>query len=176
MITRRVPLRYTKAFREQDGAHGAFEAEIRAAGLTPRVLLNVTVIDGTVFRERIMYADYMPVQVATTMIPASVALLVPGLDREDTGAGGMMSRLAERGFAPVRFTEGIRYRRPEPGTLEANLECGPMEDGCYDPVMEIVHCAYAHDGTLVERTVCVLPCHLWTLEYSWEGEESNGQK
>jgi DNA-binding GntR family transcriptional regulator len=160
VIVRRVPLRYTRAFREQDGAHGAFEAEVRAAGMTPSVQTTVSqTAGGDVIRERVMSADGVVVQLATTMIPGAVALLVPPLLREDTGAGGLMSRLAEAGHAAVSFTETIRVRT---ATVKEALLLGLDL-----PAYEITHVAYSAEVTVVEQTVCLLPCSRWTLDYTW---------
>lgn len=173
-LIRSVPLRYTKAFREQGGARGAFETELRTQGLEPQVITTVVKRyhdREDLIRRRLMLAGDTPVQLAVTIIPASLpADLVAALAEEDTGPGGIMSRLADSGLEPVRFRETIvsLNRRPKPG--EEDLECGPHDDGCFDPVAELLHEAFAADGTLVESTTCVLPCHFWTLEYSWDAE------
>jgi DNA-binding GntR family transcriptional regulator len=160
VIVRRVPLRYTKAFREQDGAHGAFEAEVRAAGMTPSVRTDVSqTTGGEVIRERVMSADGVVVQLATTVIPGAVALLIPLLKYEDTGAGGLMSRLADAGHAAVSFTETITVRT---ATVREALLLGLDL-----PAYEITHIAYNSMGTPVEETVCLLPCSRWVLDYTW---------
>jgi len=167
-LIRRVPQRYERAFREENGARGPFEAEMRWQGREPAVSTSAArTLDGDLVRERVMYADGNPVQLATTIIPAEIAAKV-ALDESATGTGGLMSRLADAGHAPVRFTETITPFRP-PTMREGELipGIGPGEDGSYEPVTEIRHEAFDAGGNLVETTVTVLPRPIWTLEYSW---------
>jgi GntR family transcriptional regulator len=171
-IVRRVPQRYDRGYREQNGYHGAFEADVRAAGMVPEVetdmlkgsagdevaaKLGIVPGDPFVMRERVMRADGSTVMVSVSLYPA----LTDALTEPDTGPGGAMSRLADAGWEPVRFTEHIPYlgRWPWTGTPEELL-------GVW-PVTELIHVGYAADGTVVEHTTCVLPADRWELVYEW---------
>jgi GntR family transcriptional regulator len=166
MITRRVPLRYTRAFRERDGARGAFEAEVRAAGMTPRVDTNSYREYGIkhVFRLRRMWADDIAVQLSETIIGdnGSHDELLDALAERDSGTGGIISKMAALGRPQVAYSETI--------TVRAMDDAEVAFFGAQGPVYEIVHSGRDAGGALAERTTCALPCSLWTLEYSWEGE------
>jgi GntR family transcriptional regulator len=88
--------------RESGGSRGAFDAELRAAGLDPRTetetghavppavvagLLGITEDTEAVYRKRRMCAGAEPVQLATSWIPAGIADATP-IARPDTGPGG----------------------------------------------------------------------------------------
>jgi GntR family transcriptional regulator len=64
-----------------------------------------------VVRQRRMYADNVPVQLATSYIPADIAAGTQ-IAEVDSGPGGIISRFAELGFAQTRITETVRWRTP----------------------------------------------------------------
>jgi GntR family transcriptional regulator len=64
-------------------------------------------------RRRQMYAGGQPMQLATSYIPWSFAE-GPQMVERDSGPGGIYSRLADVGHAPVRFTEEVATRMPTP--------------------------------------------------------------
>lgn len=194
-ITRDGTMRYQKARREEaagpDGvpARGAFEAELRRMGLVPRNMPSVRRevpppqvaeilgVDAdqvsVVVRDRRMYAAPAdappgdlgtPVQIATTYIPLDIAGGTV-LEDHDTGAGGMISRLAEMGHAQVRITEKIKARTPTPE--EAEFLSLDLDNRVY----QITHVAWTAEERAVEVTIHILPASLWELSYGWEIEK-----
>jgi GntR family transcriptional regulator len=177
VIRRDAMARYTRPARERDGARGAFDAEIRALGMTPRSDIEVARVvpppevaralglpegePNVVMRKRRMYADDVPVQLAPSYIPAEIAEGTQ-LAEEDSGPGGIISRFAELGFAQTRITETIRVRRPS-DEEEQFLRLDQDQ-----AVTEIWHTGWTADGRPVEICVHVVPAHLWTLSYAWD--------
>ncbi|MCX4752014.1 GntR family transcriptional regulator [Kitasatospora sp. NBC_01287] len=157
-ITRAVPERYEAAYRER--GRGAFDVEVRDRGHEPRWETTVTETDSATLRARHMWADDVPVQIAVTEIPKAVAA-ASGVTGEDTGSGGMISRLADAGHKQDRITEAIDVRPP---TAEEAAFLKLTED---HRVYELTHTAYSEDGTVTEVTTHVMPCHLWKLAYTW---------
>jgi len=164
--------------RESGGSRGAFDAELRAAGLDPRTDVEVgravptksvaqllDIPEGTeaVYRKRHMFAGDWPVQVATSWIPADLADGTPIAER-DTGPGGIYSRLSDLGHAPAEFTEEVRVRVP--GDEEVTtLRIDPDHR-----VYTITRVATDRAGRVVEVNTIVLPTHQWTLTYTWQAE------
>src|SRR5581483_2375727 len=143
-IHRNPSIRYSRASRERAGGKGAYDAEIRSLGLTPggelrveRVIppANVAEILGvsadevlTVVRARVMTASdgetTTTTQLADSYIPLEIAADTV-LEQDDEGVGGMVSRMAELGYAQVRVTESITGR---PATAEEARALGISED------------------------------------------------
>ncbi|WP_031072086.1 GntR family transcriptional regulator [Streptomyces sp. NRRL WC-3742] len=192
-ITRDGTGRYRKARREEAGpegvqARGAFEAELRRMNLVPRnhpsvrrevpppQVAEILGVDpnqvSVVVRDRRMYAAPAdappgdlgtPVQIATTYIPLDIAGGTV-LEDLDTGAGGMISRLAEMGHTQVRIGEKIKVRTPTPEEAEfLSLDLD-------NRVCQITHTAWTAEDRAVEVTVHILPASLWELSYSWDIE------
>lgn len=179
-ILRDANVRYRKSTREQgpDGApsRGAFASEVRALGMragsdvtVDRVvppahvaeLLGVSADERSVLsRARHMTADDVPVQLATSYIPGDIAFDSP-LENVDTGAGGMISRLAEMGYAQAEVTEEINVRTPTPEEID---QLQLTEDA---RVYELTHVARTSEGRAVEVAIHVMPTHQWTLRYGW---------
>jgi len=170
-IRRRAMTRYMMAVREHEAARGAFDAEIRAQGMTPRSDVQVAIVDApprvaavlgreVLMRKRRMYADDIPVQLAPSYIPLDIAEGT-ALMQDDTGPGGMLSRLADLGYAEVRFTESVRTRR---ATREEGEFLGLADDS---PVMEIWHVGWTCDDRPVEVCVHSVPAYGWVLDYEW---------
>jgi GntR family transcriptional regulator len=111
-----------------------------------------------------LYANGEPTQIADSYYPWSIAKRSEALMREDAGKGGSYSRLADLGYAPIRFTEDINVRIPDDAERRA-LELEPTQ-----PVFEIWHVAYATDDRPVEVCIHVMAGHLWTLQYDWNDE------
>lgn len=186
-IRRDANVRYTKAFRETptaDGtpSRGAFASEVQALGMravsevtVQRVIppTNVAELLGiadnevsALARGRRMLADETPVQLATSYVAGDVAFDSP-LEDIDTGAGGMISRLAELGLVQAEVSEEIDVRPPTADEVES---LGLAEDA---RVYELLHIARTADGRVVEVTVHIMPTHHWTLRYSWAIEPTN---
>lgn len=186
-ILRDANVRYRKTKREQgpDGApsRGAFASEVKALGMragsdvtVDRVmppanvaqLLEVSADEISVLsRARRMTADDVPVQLATSYVPGDIAF-DSALENVDTGAGGMISRLAEMGHAQAEVTEEINVRPP---TTEEIEQLQLTEDA---RVYELLHVARTAEGRAVEVAIHVMPTHQWTLRYGWtlDGQEN----
>lgn len=178
-ILRSATHRYTQGAREQGQSRGAFATEIRSMGLTPRSdlvqlgpvtpppdvadLLRFEVDEVAAIRKRHMFADDVPVQVATSYVPWSIAAGTP-ITQQDTGTGGTYSRLADLGYPVARFSERVSVRMPE-GPEQAFLRLG--ED---QAVFVVHHVAWTAEHTPVEVTVHVMPVHQWRLDYEWEAD------
>ncbi|MQY05715.1 GntR family transcriptional regulator [Actinomadura macrotermitis] len=170
--------RIDKEHRPHTGS-SAYAEEMRKSGLTPRTeLVRVdTVIppaeiaelfglgetERTLIRHRHMFAEDVPLQIATSYIPMSYAgstdLALP-----DTGPTGIYSRLAERGHEPVRFTEEIEVRAPDP----AEARFLRISEG--QPVFEVLRVAIDAQDRPVEACVNILAALQWRLSYSWRQE------
>jgi GntR family transcriptional regulator len=113
-----------------------------------------------VIRKRRMYADNIPVQLATSYIPASIAVGTPIAD-VDSGPGGIISRMAELGYAQVRITETVRWRPPtEEERAFLRLDKGQA-------VAEIWHTGWAAEGRPVEIMRSAVPAWQWQFDYEW---------
>jgi GntR family transcriptional regulator len=176
VITRHGMSRYMQAERERSGGRGAFDAEIRALGMTPRSDVQVSRVvpppavaqalglaegeANTVVRNRHMYVNDVPVQLAPSYIPAEIAAGT-ALEQTDSGPGGIISRFAELGHAQVRITESVRVRR----ATEEEQTFLKLEDD--EPVIEILHTGWTADDRPVEVCVHSVPAYLWTLDHDW---------
>lgn len=175
VIRRSSAARYLRAARERNGGRGAFDAEIRSLGMTPRSDVTVTVEpaparvadalgltegERVVIRTRRMYANDVPVQFAPSYIPWSIAEGTR-IAEPDSGPGGIISRFAEIGQTQTRVTESVRIRRATDGEQQfLRLE----ED---EPVIEIWHVGWTAENRPVEVTVHSVPAYLWILDYEW---------
>ena len=157
-------------------AGSAYAEQMEQSGLRPRTkLADVSIVTPpaeiaealmltetgqAVMRHRLMYADDVVVQVATSYIPLDIA---SGTDiaYPDTGPSGIYARLDGRGHGPVRFTEDIEVRRPtEDEALILRIPVG-------QPVLEVLRTAYAADDRPVEACANVLAAYQWRLTYQW---------
>lgn len=170
-ITRDARSRYVQ--RAEGGAHGAFEAETKRAGGSPRAEVAVTraVVPADVaeilgeaagaeviLRSRRMYDGERLVQLADTFIPAFVAEAAPAVAEADTGAGGIISRMADAGLAQVEVVEDVEQRPASADQAEAlGVEPGEL-------LLVITHTGRTADGRAVEVTRHVLG-RGWTLRY-----------
>lgn len=172
--------RYSRAAREAGGARGAFATEIKRLGFEPRSDLVVTgrtfdvpenvaklleLADGdeAVIRDRRMYADDWPVQIATSYLPVSIAGGTV-IEQADTGVGGTYSRLADLGHVVERFHERIRVRAASEDEADALKLDGDQ------PLYEVLHTALSF-GMPVEVCVHLLPVHQWILNFEWDAEQ-----
>jgi GntR family transcriptional regulator len=178
-IHRNAVTRYSREARERAGGRGAFDAEIRAMGRTPRSELTVTrgqppqrVADilGTsageqscVIRGRRMFADDTPVQIADSYIPLDIAAGTP-IEEHDSGPGGIVSRFADLGHAQVRITERLGIRPPTSQEAEF-LQMSPDQR-----VLDVIHTGWTAEGRAVEVCLHVMPAHQWDLEYEWPAD------
>ena len=175
-INRYAVKRYAKATRESGAARGAFDAEMAQLGHDSRTQLvqwgeteapavaadALGLEHGTkvAIRKRHMYADEVPVQVATSYVPWDLAEGT-AIVEQDTGSGGTYSRLAEVGHAVERFTEAVRSRMPSPE--EAHF----LQLDEDQPVYDVLHTAWDRDGRAIEICIHVMPTSQWVLHYEW---------
>ncbi|MFG2910893.1 UTRA domain-containing protein [Kitasatospora sp. NPDC048286] len=169
-ILRDATTRYRKATREDGGAHGAFDAETRRSGGTPKAVVsvergtaperiaNILGTDTSVsIRKRSMFDGERLVQLADSYIPTDVAEAA-GIEQVDTGVGGIISRMAEAGFAQAEAVEYVQLR-PATGQVAELLGVEPDTD-----LIEITHIGYTVEGRAVEATVHTLAPG-WVLRY-----------
>jgi GntR family transcriptional regulator len=184
VIHRATVARYLRSTRERSGSRGAFDAEIRALGMTPRsdvdvkrvvpparVALALGLSEGeanVIMRMRRMYADDVPVQLAPSYIPLEIAEGTQIAER-DSGPGGIISRFAELGYAQVRITETVTVRR----STEEEQDFLQLEED--QPVIEIWHVGWTADDRPVEVCVHSVPAYLWVLDYEWPTDSINNQ-
>ncbi|MEW1551876.1 GntR family transcriptional regulator [Streptomyces tsukubensis] len=169
--------RYRQARREEGQSRGAFDTEIRRLGMTPTSrpeisrgrpparVAEILGVDGdepesVVIRARVMLADDIVVQLASSYFPGDIAF-GSQLEEQNTGPGGSKSRLAELGHAQAEITETIDVRSPT--AEEARGLAIPAERQVY----EITHVARDAEGRAVEVAVHVVSTTLWTLSYTW---------
>lgn len=179
VLTREVAGRQRRAFREADGARGAFDAELRAAGLEPRTkvspgravppaavaaALGIPEGEEAVFRRRVMFAGEYPVQIATSWLLIAHAGGT-AIEEIDTGPGGIYSRLADTGHGPVSFTEKVEDRIPDDSEADA-LELDPDHH-----VWAITRTATDAQGVVVEVNLMTLPAYQWRLVFRWAAED-----
>lgn len=108
-------------------------------------------------RQRRFSLDGQQLQLSTSYFAADLAELA-GLDRVDTGPGGMYARLAEVGRKPVEAREQTRARMPSPDEAEA-LGLG---DGT--PVIIIVRTVADEAGRILEVNEMTLDASKYILE------------
>jgi len=171
-IVRDARTRYATAQREENGAHGAFDAELQRSGRAPRSEVSVSRAaapadvaellgaDGEVIvRAREMFDGDRLVQLATTYIPVDVAEAA-GVEQVDTGVGGIISRMKEAGFDQGdAATEDIALRT---ATADEAARLGLPEGS---DVLTINHVGRTAGDRVVEVTQHVL-AKGWTLRFS----------
>jgi GntR family transcriptional regulator len=178
-IRRLSRTRQTREFRET--GRGAFDAEMRALGMEPSVeLIEVGPVpcppeigshlelrkgERVLIRRRRMFADGEPMQLATSYVPWSIAKGTQ-IIQEDTGPGGLYSRLADAGHEPKRFTEEVNTR------TATEIEARFLGFSTPQPVFHLVRTAIdaAGPGTPVEVCEQVMAGDRWQLLYEWPAD------
>lgn len=158
-IVRDARTRYLASSREESGAHGAFEAEVKRSGDAPRSEVavssgpapaDVSTILGesaeVVVRSRRMFVGDRLVQLATSYIPSFVAIAAPAVSELDTGVGGIISRMSDAGLAQTSVVEDVELR---PATDDQASALG-VQSG--SQLLTITHTGYTEDGRAVEVT------------------------
>ena len=163
---------------EQRSGRGAFTSDAAAHGFTPRVEVEVRTEDadeatagllalatGTsvLVRERLMFADERPVQMASSRLPLALVEHTP-ITQVDTGPGGIYARLADIGRAPAEFTELVSARMPRPEEAAA-LQ---LVDGT--PVLLVTRVAYDASDVPVEANSIVLAADRYELLYDFPAD------
>ncbi|MGW2841857.1 GntR family transcriptional regulator [Streptomyces sp. NPDC001493] len=172
-IIRDAGSRYRTTQREEGGARGAFDGEVRRSGGTPRSEVTVRseaapvnvasalgLEPGTevTVRARRMYVGDRVVQLATSYIPGFVADAAPAVKELDTGKGGIISRMSDAGYAQVSVTEDVDL---EPASED---QARALDTAAGHPLLTITHIGYAEGGRPVEFTRHTLGPG-WTLRY-----------
>ncbi|MCX5426113.1 MULTISPECIES: UTRA domain-containing protein [unclassified Streptomyces] len=171
-IIRDARSRYRTAQREEGGAHGAFEGETRRSGGEPRAEVTVSraeapadvaellAVEGAaVLRARRMFVGEDLVQLVNTWIPVDVAEAA-GVESVDTGAGGIISRMAEAGFS--QGSEAVEDVDQRPATADQAAALG-VEEG--ELLLTVTHVGRTAEGRAVEVTRHTLG-RGWTLRYA----------
>ena len=121
------------------------EVDLRVENADERTadLLGVSVGESVFVRERRMFADDVPVQLATSRLPRT---LTEGtrIEEQDTGPGGIYARLEDNGHHLGGFVEHVTARMPTPEEAVA------LQLGTGSPVIEAVRIARDGNGRAVE--------------------------
>jgi GntR family transcriptional regulator len=125
-------------------------------------LLGITPGDEGVIRNRVMGdpATGQPAQLATSYIPAALAAELPVLAGADTGPGGIYDRMEEAGHGPIRWTEAITARMPDPAEARA-LRLPPGV-----PLLRIIRLAASPAGRPLEVNDTRLNAEQFEVGYS----------
>lgn len=161
-----------------DGPGGTFSSDLAAAGMTPRVevdirtepadertasLLAVEPGASVLVRDRRMYADDQPVQLAVSRLPAAVTAGTR-IEQRDTGPGGIYARLEEAGHPLGHFVETVAARMPTPEEA-SGLQ---LTEGT--PVLAVSRTAYTTDGSPVETNDILMAADRYELVYELPAE------
>ena len=163
---------------ERQAGRGTFITDATHRGFTPRVeveirhetadsrtaqLLDLDEQADIVVRDRLMFADDRPVQIAISRLPSEFARGTT-IEQEDTGPGGIYARLDELGHGPTHFTEIVCARMPSPEESSA-LQ---LSEGT--PVLLITRIAYNSNNRPVEVNDMVLAADHYELIYELPSE------
>ncbi|MFD9703981.1 GntR family transcriptional regulator [Lentzea sp. NPDC059081] len=166
--------------KRREAGDGAFAAEVKRLGMTPsQKLLEVGAIDPpgyvaellklsegdqTVVRRRIMFADDVPMQLADSYFPASLAAGTK-LVEQDSGPGGSYARVEEAGHMLTRFREDLTARMPTPDEARTLQLAGGV------PVVQLVRVAYDQNDVPVEVFDSVVAADKYSFSYEFAAPE-----
>lgn len=158
---------------EWHAGRGMFTTDAADHGFTPRVeveirreaaddrtahLLAVDAGADVLVRDRLMFADERPVQLARSQLPADLVGNT-AIEEEETGPGGIYARLAELGREPDNFVQVVGSRMPTPEEASAlQLDGGT-------PVLLVTRIAYDAAERPVEVNDMVLAADHYELVY-----------
>jgi GntR family transcriptional regulator len=111
-------------------------------------------------RDRRYLIDDIPVELATTYVPLTIARGTLITSR-DTGPGGVYARIEEAGHRLASFTEEVGARMPTPDERRRLS----LPEGT--PVITVARVAYDVDSLPVEMTDTVKSAPSYVLEYSF---------
>lgn len=158
---------------ERDAGRGAFMTDATAGGFEVDVqvgirfepadhataeTLRIAEGDEVVVRERVMSADGVPVQLATSRLPRAITRGTR-IEQTDTGSGGTHKRLEEAGHLLDHGTELVVGR---PATAN-EAELLRLQPGA--PVLEVVRVVTTTEGVPVEVNRMVLAGERYELVY-----------
>lgn len=159
--------------RERDAGRGAMMTDAAGSGFEVSVQVDVRIEpavastadtlriaegDEVVVRDRVMSADGIPVQLATSHLPRTVTRGTR-IEDEDTGPGGTHKRLEEAGYVLDYSTELVKGR---PATVE-EAKLLRLQPGA--PVLEVVRVVTTTEGLPVEVNRMVLAGERYELVY-----------
>lgn len=164
--------RFARRHREQ--GKSAFLAETEAAGQTANVdqvrvtneaatpelaqRLHMKADDRIIRRSRRYLADGVPVEIATSYIPESIAHGT-AITEVNSGPGGIYARIEETGHELGHFTEEVSARMPTPDERKV------LQIGAGVPVITLLRTAYDVNDVPVEVCDTVKVSHAYVLEY-----------
>jgi GntR family transcriptional regulator len=163
--------RLERSVRSAGRAPFVFDAQV--SGFTPSVAvtartepadeqsadaLGVQPGEELLVRERLMHADGEPVQLATSRLPTKLTRGT-GIDRPDTGPGGIYARLEEAGHVLDHFVEYVSTRPARPAEASSLM----LSNGA--PVLCVTRIAFDRLGTPVELNDMVLSGDRYQLVY-----------
>jgi len=152
---------------------GPFVFDTQVTGFTPNVLatartepadehsadaLGVPQGEELLVRERVMHADGEPVQLATSRLPTKLAGR-HGIERSDTGSGGLYARLEEAGHVLDHFVEYVSTRPARPAEATSLM----LSSGA--PVLCVTRIAFDSRGMAFELNDMVLSGERYQLVY-----------
>lgn len=147
-----------------DAAEGGFEVNVQVdvrfepADADTADTLRIAEGDEVVVRDRIMSADGIPVQLATSRLPRAITRGTR-IEDEDTGPGGTHKRLEEAAYVLDHGTELVKCR---PATVE-EAKLLRLQPGA--PVLEVVRVVTTTEGLPVEVNRMVLAGERYELVY-----------
>lgn len=158
----------------RDANRSAFFGDALAGGWTPSVsvrvrfepadaeaarCLQIEEGDEVCVRDRVMRANGLPIQLATSRLPRRITLGTV-IEDVDTGPGGTYARLEDAGFPlAARFPEVVSTRMPTPE--EASML--QLAEGI--PLLVVRRIALTEDGTPLEVNVMLLAGDKYELGY-----------
>ena len=162
--------RFARRHRKEGKA--AFLAESEQAGAVPDVDLikvnempampemsqRLNHVGPVIVRSRRYSLDGIPVETATSYIPADIGRGTPIAD-PNPGPGGIYARLEELGHTLERFTEEVTARMP----TEAEARLLAMTPGV--PVFRLVRTAFDMEGRAVEVCDTIMSADAYVLNY-----------
>jgi GntR family transcriptional regulator len=165
--------RLSRAARDQDRAAFLADAAGRfAPSVAVRVsfeqadervadLLGVPVGTELTVRSRVLSADGVAVQLATSRLPRALTRDT-AIEATDTGPGGLYARLEEAGHRLRHFSEHVGCRLPTPAEQQSlQLSTG-------QPVLTVTR--VAHADISVEVNDMVLSGDRYELSYEWPAD------
>jgi GntR family transcriptional regulator len=174
-VIRMARTRLARAEREagrggflSDAAAGGYlarvEVDIRTEPASEDVATDLGIEPGSpvLVRQRRMYADEEPLQLASSYFPAELAAGTQ-IEQEDTGPGGAYARLEEAGHHLERFDERVRV-----GAATA-AEADQLAIPVGAPVFRITRIAHTHERA-VEINQIVANGERYELHYALPAE------